>query len=134
MINELADKYGKKRKFDLEDRMIDYVVRIISLCDALPSTCAGRHVGGQLLRSGTSSAPNSGEAQSAESPADFIHKLKICLKEMRESHVWLKIILRAKMLPSNRQLDPLLQETNELISILVKSIQTARRNRKEHAS
>jgi four helix bundle protein len=120
----------KKRKFDLEDRLIDYAVSVIGLCDALPSTPAGRHVGGQLLRSGTSPAPNYGEAQSAESPADFIHKLRICLKELRESNVWLKMIVRANLLPTEVSVDFLLRETNELISILVKSIQTAQRNRK----
>ena len=83
----------------------------------------------QILRSGTSPAPNYGEAQSAESPADFVHKLKISLKELRETKVWLKIITKAKMIKSATKLVPLLQETEELVSILFTSIETAKKNR-----
>ena len=77
----------KGRAFDLQDRLIDYSVRIIALCEALPETKAGKHVSSQILRSGTSPAPNYGEAQSAESKADFIHKLKVALKELRETEI-----------------------------------------------
>ncbi len=77
----------KEREYDLEDRLIDYAVRIIKLSEALPETKAGKHVSSQILRSGTSPAPNYGEAQSAESKADFIHKLKVSLKELREISV-----------------------------------------------
>jgi len=84
----------KERPFDLQDRLIDYAVRIIKLTEALPDTKAGKHVSLQLLRSGTSPAPDYGEAQSAESPADSIHKLKISLKELRETEIWLKIIAK----------------------------------------
>ena len=72
---------SKERKYDLEDRLIDYAVRIIKLSEALPPTKSAKHVSNQILRSGTCAAPNYGEAQSAESKADFIHKLKIALKE-----------------------------------------------------
>ena len=70
---------------DLEDRLIDFAVRIINVIEALPNTKVGNHIGGQLLRSGTSPAPNYGEAQSAEFRRDFIHKMKIALKELRET-------------------------------------------------
>ena len=81
----------KNKKYDLLERLIDYAVRIINLSEQLPDTKAGKHVSGQILRSGTSPAPNYGEAQSAESRADFVHKVKVALKELRETDVWLKI-------------------------------------------
>ena len=115
----------KEGGYDLEDRLIDFAVRIIRLTEALPNTKAGTHVAGQILRSGTSPAPNYGEAQSAESAADFIHKLKIALKELRETLIWLKIISRASMIKSATLLAPLLQETDQLIAILFASVKTA---------
>ena len=115
-------------EYDLEDRFVDYSVRIIKLSDALPETKAGRHICSQILRSGTSPAPNYGEAESAESRADFIHKLKVALKEMRETLIWLKVIVRAELIQPSEALVPLLQETDELISILYKSIETAKKN------
>jgi four helix bundle protein len=118
----------KERKFDLQDRLIDYAVSIIHLSEALLNTKTGNHIHSQILKSGTSPAPNYGEAQSAESTADFIHKLKIALKELRETEVWLKIIMRAKLITPKDKLSPLLTETDELISIFVKSIETARKN------
>ena len=112
----------------LEDRLVDFAVRIISVVESLPDTKAGKHIAGQLIRSGTSPAPNYGEAQSAESRADFLHKMKVCLKELRETLIWLKIIER-KPLCSKARLTPILTECDELISIWVKSIQTAERNK-----
>ena len=73
------------RKFDLEERLIDFAVRIIRTAESLPKTRAGNHISGQIIRCGTSPASNYGEAQSAESRADFIHKIRICLKELRET-------------------------------------------------
>jgi len=87
---------SKERPYDLQDRLVDYAVRIIRLSNALPETKAGKHISSQILRSGTSPAPNYGEAQRAESKADFVHKLKIALKELRETEVWLKIIAKKK--------------------------------------
>ena len=118
---------NNQKKFDLQDSLIDYAVRIIKVSEQLPDTKAGKHVSSQILRSGTSSAPNYGEAQSAESRADFIYKLKIALKELREIEVWLKIIIKAKLIQPSTKLSPLLQETDELISILFKSIDTAKK-------
>jgi four helix bundle protein len=112
------------RVFDLEDRLLDYAAEIIRLVEELPKTRAGNHVAAQLLRSGTSPLPNHGEAESAESPADFIHKLKLCLKELRETKRWLRLVVRVPALPP-RAVDPLLRETVELIRIFVASIRTA---------
>ena len=118
----------KDKANDLEDRLVDFAVRIIGVVEALPDTKAGNHIAGQLVRSGTSPAPNYGEAQSAESRNDFIHKMKVCLKELRETAVWLKIILRKPMCPPDR-LAPILRENDELIGIFVKSIKTAQANK-----
>jgi len=87
----------KKQTYDLEDRLLEYSVRIIKIVGQLPNTRAGNHVGGQLLKSGTSPYPNHGEAQAAESPKDFIHKLRIALKELWESQRWLKSIQRVPL-------------------------------------
>ncbi len=81
------------KKYDLEDRLIEFAVRIIDIAEALPASVAAKNLGGQIVRSGTSPALNYGEAQAAESKADFVHKMKICLKELRETHVCLKIII-----------------------------------------
>ena len=113
------------RVYDLEERLLDYSVRIIRLVEALPNTRAGNHVAGQLLRSGTSALPNHGEAQAGESRADFIHKMKVCLKELRESLRWLKLVQRVPLVKPPDKINPLLGETDELIRIFVKSIQTA---------
>jgi four helix bundle protein len=119
---------GNERSYDLQDRLVDYAVRIIKLSESLPPTKAGKHISLQILRSGTSPGPNYGEAQSAESRADFVHKLKISLKELRETQTWIKIIANAQMIKSEALLEPLLKETDELIAILFKSIETAKRN------
>ena len=94
----------------------------------MPDTRAGRHVAGQLVRSGTSPAPNYGEAQSAESRNDFIHKMKIALKELRETLIWIQIIERKPLCDPDRMKN-IAQECNELIAIFVKSIQTAQQNK-----
>jgi len=117
-----------EKQYDLQGRLVGYAVRIIKLSEVLPDTKAGKHVSSQILRSGTSPAPNYGEAQSAESKADFVHKLKIALKELRETEIWLKIIAEANMVTSAALLAPLLQETDELVAILFKSIDTAKKN------
>ena len=95
------------------------------MVEQLPRTRAANHVAGQLLRSGTSPLPNHGEAQAAESPHDFRHKLRISLKEFRESKRWLLLIQRIPMLKAPAKLDPLIQETDELIRIFVTSIRTS---------
>ena len=109
---------------ELEDRLIDFAVAIIGVTEALPNTKAGTHIAGQLIRSGSSSAPNYGEARSAESRKDFIHKMKISLKELRETLVWLKIISR-RSLADCQVLPAALEESDELIAIFVSSTRTA---------
>lgn len=111
--------------YDLEERLLDYSVRIVRLVEALPNTRAGNHIAGQLLRSGTSPLPNHGEAQAAESRADFLHKMKVCLKELRETLRWLKLVERAPLIKPADKVGALLQETDELVRIFVKSIQTS---------
>jgi len=109
----------------LEERLLDFAVRIIRLTNALPKDEAGIHIAKQLLRSGTSPAPNYSEARGAESRADFIHKLGIVLKELNESKVWLKMITRAMLLPTDR-LSPLIAESTELAKIIQASRKTLR--------
>jgi len=121
----------ENKTYDLEDRLIDFAVRIIQLSEFLPNTKVANHVAGQIIRCGTSPAPNYGEAQSAESRADFIHKMKVCLKELRETRVWLQMIVRAKLIKPGSILDSLIIENNELISIFVTSIRTAKTGKKK---
>ena len=113
------------KTFDLEDRLIDFAVRIIRIAESLPKTKVGNHISGQIIRSGTSPAPNYGEAQSAESRSDFIHKMKISLKELRETRIWLLMIVRANLIKPTSKLESLIDESNQLISIFVTSIKTA---------
>ncbi len=114
-------------KFDLEERLIDFAVSIADIVEALPSTRLGNYIAGQIVRSGCSPALNYGEAQSAESRNDFIHKMKIILKELRESLISLKIIER-KSLWNPDKISEAKGECNQLISIFVKSIETAKKN------
>jgi four helix bundle protein len=116
----------EEKVFDLEDRLIDFAVRIVGIAESLPRTRTGNHIAGQLVRCGTSPSPNYGEAQSAESRADFIHKMKICLKELREIRVWLIMIARSNLTKATSELDFLINENNELISIFVSSVRTAK--------
>jgi four helix bundle protein len=111
--------------YDLEERLLDYGVEIISLSRRLSGDYAERHIGQQLLRSGTAPLSHHGEAQAAESPADFIHKLRLALKELRESERWIKLINRANMLPQSKEQAALVDETDQLIRIFVASIATA---------
>ncbi len=107
----------------LEERLIDFAVRVVSVVESLPASMAGRHVGKQLLRSGTAPAPNYAEARSAESRQDFAHKLKIALKELRETHVWLRIVAK-RSLGEAGEVEKLLRECDELIAIFVASTKT----------
>ena len=115
----------KGEKYNLEERLLEYAADIIRWVAKLPENRAGNHVAGQLLRSGTSPLSNHGEAEAAESIKDFIHKLKICLKELRESLRWLRLIQRVPLLQQDDSVRLLIQETDELIRIFMKSIQTA---------
>ena len=114
---------------ELQQRLIDFGVQIIRIAESLPSTKAGSCLSGQLVRSGTSPALNYGEAQSAESRADFIHKLKVVLKELRETSISLQLAQSALSLATPRLLEQAMLECDELISIFVKSVKTAEANR-----
>ena len=107
-----------------QERSVLFAVRIIDLVTCLPKTTAGRHIAGQVLRSGTSPAPNYAEARGAESRADFVHKLRIAVKELNETGIWLLIILKARMAPE-ALVTSLLQENRELARVLSASIRTA---------
>ena len=115
-------------KYDLEERLLDYAARIIRLAESVTRSPAGQHIAQQFLRSGTSALPNHGEAQAAESPRDFIHKLKICLKEQRETYRWLRLVQRVPLVKKPELVTPLLDETDELIRIFVASLKTAPRH------
>ncbi|MFH1504614.1 MAG: four helix bundle protein [Candidatus Omnitrophota bacterium] len=133
MKKERRRKMGESRNngkdnSDLTERLLDFAVTVIKLIDMLPKTAIGKHIGGQLIRSGTSPGSNYEEACGAESRADFIHKLGIALKELKESRFWLKLIKRAKLVQSECA-EPFLQECQELCAILAKSIITAKGNK-----
>ena len=119
----MADK-----KFDIEDRLVEFSCRIIEVVEVIPSSRAGTYIAGQLIRCGLAPALLYGEAQGAESRADFIHKMKISLKELKETRVCLKIISKAKMITPVERLDNIQSENEQLISIIAKSIETAKKN------
>lgn len=121
MANNIGDELAK--------RLLDFAVRIIKLIDALPKTVVGKHIGNQLLRAATSPGANYEESRGAESRSDFIHKLGIVLKELKESRYWLRLICQTEMLLLQR-VEPLLQECEELCAIVAKSISTAKEKRR----
>jgi len=120
-------KEGRQKRVgdDLATRFVEFAARIGKVVDALPDSRLERHIAGQLVRCGTAPAPNYAEARGAESKRDFVHKLGICLKELRESQCWLELIIRSELLPKER-LTQLIDECDQLIAITVKSISTAK--------
>jgi four helix bundle protein len=118
----------KKYKYDLEERLIEFSSSVIDIAERIGHSTTAFIISKQLIRSGISPSLNYGEAQGAESREDFIHKMKICLKELRETFVCLKIILKRKLLKDGSILDGVLKENNELIAIFVKSIETAQKS------
>jgi four helix bundle protein len=120
MQNDVT-QIAKRRGDDIAERLLGFAARIGKLVDALPETRLSRHIAAQLVRSGTSLAPNYEEARGAESKKDFVHKLGICLKELRESCCW----LRSELLPNHR-VASLLDEGEQLGAIVAKSIVTAK--------
>jgi four helix bundle protein len=119
---------ARRKGEELEERLLEFAARVGRVVDALPGTRLGRHVAGQLVRSGTAPAPNYAEACSAESKKDFIHKLGLALKEIRETRTWLRLIVKAELLPTPR-LNTLLDECEQLNRILGRSPITAKANR-----
>jgi four helix bundle protein len=120
-------------RFDLEDRLLDFSARIIRLVDALPNTRAANHVAGQLLRCGTSPYGNHGEVEAAESRRDFVHKLRICLKELKETRRWLRLLQKASLVPE-KKMGAILGETEELIKIFFTSVRTAEKTSEKDSS
>ncbi|HEY0067433.1 MAG TPA: four helix bundle protein [Flavisolibacter sp.] len=118
------------RNYDLEDRLVEYTCRMIDVVESLPNTRAGNYIAGQLIRACNSPTFNYGEAQAAESIADFIHKLGVCLKELKECRTALKIIIRKQLIKPAKRLQGIFSETEELIAILAKSKATAQKNRR----
>jgi four helix bundle protein len=120
----------KDRKFDLDERLINFASVIIDISELLPNSFAGKHLAAQLVRSGTAPCLQYGEAQSAESRNNFIHKMKISAKELRETFNCLRLI-RKKAWYAESLLNPCISENNQLIAIFVKSIETAKNNNKQ---
>jgi len=118
------------RKFDLEDRLIEFALIIDDVIEELPDSRLGKYIAGQMIRSGTSPALNYGEAMSAESTNDFIHKMKIILKELRETYVCFKIIKRKPLIQDFKKHESSYGENDELIVIFASSIKTAKRNQR----
>ena len=118
-------------RYDLEDRLVEFSALVIDLVEKMPSTRAGNHLAGQLVRSGTSTALNYGEVQGAESREDFIHKMRVGWKELKETRICLKIIRRKNMISEALLLQTALQEVEQLAAIFSKSISTAVANRKK---
>jgi four helix bundle protein len=125
-MSEKSNEHLKSPADELEDRLIDFAVRVIKLSASLPRTPAGKHIAGQILRAGTSPAPDYGEARGAESPADFVHKLRVVLKELNETSVWLRIIERSEIL-NGRLLKDIIEENRSLCRIFTSSLKTAQR-------
>jgi four helix bundle protein len=121
---------SNKAASDLEERLLEYSARIIRLSERMTNSQAARHVSNQLLRSGTAPMAHHGEAQAAESPKDFIYKLRIALKELRETSRWLKLSQRVPLLTKPGLLSELLDETDQLIRICHSSISTAKQKLK----
>jgi len=126
--NKINNEPSRSRADELEERLIDFAVRIVKLSSCLPKTPAGKHIAGQILRSGTSPAPNYGEARGAESHADFVHKARIVLKELNETSIWLRMIERSCILKPEL-LTEIIQENNELCRIFTASLATARKGK-----
>jgi len=124
----LHDGDAGGRKYDLENRLLEFASAVIDLAEKLPATRAGNHVAGQILRSGTSAYPNHGEAESAESRDDFIHKLKVCLKELRETRRWARLVRFKDWTKNEATLLFVLNESDELIRIFVTGVKTAQMN------
>jgi len=116
------------RADQFEDRLINFAVRIIKLSTHLPRSTVGKHVANQIMRSGTAPAPNYGEARGAESRADFVHKIRIVLKELNETSIWLRMIERSHLL-KREQLADISKENTELCKLFTASLKTVQKGR-----
>jgi len=120
-------KSNRDKRDQLTNRLLDFAALVVKFINTLPNTVVGRYIGGQLVRSGTSPGANYEEACGAESRADFIHKLSIVLKELKESRFWLRLIQRTNI--SRSSVEPVIRECEELCAIVAQSILTARKNK-----
>ncbi|MBI5181103.1 MAG: four helix bundle protein [Nitrospirae bacterium] len=116
----------QNKRNNISERLLNFAAEIIKLVAQLSKSSVGRHIGGQLMRASTSAGANYEEACGAESRADFIHKLQIVLKELRETLYWLRLLKKTALI-SNSTLEALIQEGKELTNIIAKSIVTARK-------
>ena len=121
----------KEKEYDLEDRLVSFSARIVELARMLPNTKAANYIRDQLTRCGSSPAMNYGEAQGAESRDDFIHKMKVVLKELKETRVCLKLIIHQQLIKNEKLVIDLRNECEELVAITAKSIITATNNNKK---
>ncbi len=119
----------KEPKYDLEERLLEFAVRVIRVTESMNRTPAGIYVADQLLRSATSPYGHHGEAEGAESRDDFIHKLRVCYKELREARRWLRLVQRVPLVTKSELLDGIVAEAEELVRIFAASIRTAENNR-----
>src|SRR5438874_5958489 len=126
--NKIHNEPSRSRADELEEPLVDFAVRIVKLSSCLPKTPAGKHIAGQILRSGTSPAPNYGEARGAVSHADFVHKVRIVLKELNETSIWLRVIERSRIIKPELLTD-IIRENNELCRIFTASLATARKGK-----
>ena len=113
---------------EISERLEDLAVAILQLIEKISKTYAGRHIAGQLVRASTSAGANYEEACGAESRADFVHKLQIVLKELRESLYWLRLTSKAKLISASA-LEPILNEAKQLTNIIAKSVVTAKKKK-----
>ncbi|MBK7286809.1 MAG: four helix bundle protein [Flavobacteriales bacterium] len=121
-----------ERKYDLDDRCVEFGAQIVLYTDKMPRSVAGNHLAKQLLRSGTAPALHYGEGQGSESTADFIHKMRLALKELRESRNNMRIQAKAELMDFSKKENAwLLNESVELVAIFAASVKTAERNRKD---
>jgi four helix bundle protein len=120
-----TEGHAESKADALEERLVEFAVGVIPIANRLSESFSGRHIAGQIIRSGTSAAPNYAEARSAESRVDFIHKLRIAIKELNETAIWLRVITKGNLLPG-MQLPGLIQECDELRRIIGASLRTAR--------
>ena len=120
---------NKERKYDLESRFVAFSLMIMKIVERLPKSYVGQHFAKQLIRSGTSPSFQYGEAQAAESRKDFIHKLKIGLKELKETKVCLTLIKKHPLLV-DQIVELAINECDQLIAITFQSISTAQINRR----
>jgi four helix bundle protein len=130
MTASRGSEMSRRNPDDLSDRLLDFAVRVGKTVDALPNTRLARHIAGQLVRCGTSAGPNYEEACAAESRADFIHKLSISLKELRESRHWIRLVIKSELL-SAAKMGGVLDECTQLCRILGQSLVTAKINAKK---